>query len=147
MCGTYGFLVAADLSPLSREYDKGLFDRDNFFFLQGDITASETKELIVSYSPFHLLMSDAAPGTSGNSSVDTFRSLALAEAALAYAESALTKGGNLVVKVFQGGDTPKLLKHIRERFTIGKSFNPHACRRESFETYYLGLDKKDSGKK
>ncbi|MDR2484871.1 MAG: RlmE family RNA methyltransferase [Treponema sp.] len=145
--GGQGFLAAADLSPLSRGYGKGLFNGDNFFFLQGDITAAETKELIVSYGPFHLLMSDAAPGTSGNSSADALRSLALAEAALEYAESALAKGGNLVVKVFQGGGTPKLLKHIRERFAIGKGFKPQACRRESFETYYLGLDKKDPGKR
>jgi len=29
-----GFLSAADLSPLSREFDKGLFDGENFFFIQ-----------------------------------------------------------------------------------------------------------------
>jgi 23S rRNA (uridine2552-2'-O)-methyltransferase len=33
-----GFLAAADLSPLSREFDKGLFDGENFLFVQGDIT-------------------------------------------------------------------------------------------------------------
>ena len=33
-----GFLTAADLSPLSRQYDRGIFDQDNFFFIQGDIT-------------------------------------------------------------------------------------------------------------
>jgi 23S rRNA (uridine2552-2'-O)-methyltransferase len=33
------FLAAADLSALSREFDGGLFDGDNFFFVQGDITS------------------------------------------------------------------------------------------------------------
>jgi 23S rRNA (uridine2552-2'-O)-methyltransferase len=134
-----GFLLAADLSPLSRQ---GLFNGENFRFVQGDITETQTSDTILSQGPFHLVMSDAAPGTTGNRSVDTLRSLVLAEATLEYAEAALVKGGNLVVKIFQGGDTPNLLKRIREGFVTGKSFKPQACRRESFEIYYLGLHKK-----
>ncbi|GHU68395.1 hypothetical protein FACS189447_10850 [Spirochaetia bacterium] len=61
--------------------------------------------------------------------------------ALHYAEASLAQGGNLVVKVFQGGDTSSLLKKIRSLFESGKSFKPQACRAESFETYYLGLGK------
>jgi len=74
--------------------------------------------------------------------VDTLRSLDLAETALGYAETTLAKGGSLVIKVFQGGDTGKLLKAIRGLFETGKSFKPQACRAESFETYYLGLGRK-----
>ncbi|GHV63674.1 ribosomal RNA large subunit methyltransferase E [Spirochaetia bacterium] len=136
------FLSAADLSPLSRQYDKGLFGGDKVFFIQGDITAAETREALLARGPYRLLMSDAAPATTGNRSVDTLRSLELAEVALDYAEAALEKGGNLVVKVFQGGDTAEILKRIRELFKTGKSFKPAACRSESFETYYLGLDRR-----
>ncbi|GHV49006.1 ribosomal RNA large subunit methyltransferase E [Spirochaetia bacterium] len=136
------FLSAADLSPLSRQYDKGLFDADNVFFIQGDITAAETREALISHGPYALVMSDAAPATTGNRSVDTLRSLGLAEAVLDYAEAALEKGGNLALKVFQGGDTAEILKRIRELFKTGKSFKPAACRSESFETYYLGLDRR-----
>ncbi len=74
--------------------------------------------------------------------MDTLRSLDLAETALGYAETTLARGGNLVIKVFQGGDTGKLLKAIRGLFETGKSFKPQACRAESFETYYLGLGRK-----
>jgi 23S rRNA (uridine2552-2'-O)-methyltransferase len=143
LMGGQGFLLAADRSPLSRQYDKGLFGGENFRFIQGDITEEQTRKTILAHSPFHLVISDAAPETTGNSSVDTLRSLVLAEAVLEYAASALVKGGNLIVKVFQGGDTPNLLKSIREGFTAGKSFKPQACRRESFETYYVGLDKRE----
>ncbi|GHV26034.1 ribosomal RNA large subunit methyltransferase E [Spirochaetia bacterium] len=132
-------LTAVDLSPLSRQYDKGLFDAQNFCFIQGDITAAEIREAIHARGPYNLVISDAAPSTTGNRSVDTLRSLALAEAVLNYAETAMASGGNLVVKVFQGGDTASLLKRIRELFKTGKSFKPEACRSESFETYYLGL--------
>jgi 23S rRNA (uridine2552-2'-O)-methyltransferase len=135
-------LTACDLSPLSRVHDKGFFDSDNFFFIQGDMTDEVTRAAILERAPYHVVISDAAPATMGSRSIDTLRSLALAETALFYAESALATGGNFVVKVFQGGDTVTLLKRLREVFTSAKSFKPKACRRESFETYYLGLGKK-----
>jgi 23S rRNA (uridine2552-2'-O)-methyltransferase len=134
-----GFLAAADLSPLSRQYDRGLFEGENFFFIRGDVTAPETREALLEKGPYRLVMSDAAPLTTGNRQVDAQRSLELAEAALAYAESALEKGGSLVVKVFQGGDSAALLGKIRGLFTSGRAFKPAACRSESFETYYVGL--------
>ena len=135
-------LVSVDLAPLSRQYDEGLFEKPEFFFIQGDFTLNEIREEILSHGPFKLLVSDAAPSTTGNRSIDTIRSLELAETALNFAETALTKGGNFVVKVFQGGDTGNLLKQMRGLFESGKSFKPEACRTESFETYYLGLGKR-----
>ena len=135
-------LVSIDLSPLSRQYDGGLFDKPEFLFIQGDFTAAEIREAILSHGPYNLLLSDAAPATSGNRSLDTLRSLDLAETVLDYAGAVLVKGGNLALKVFQGGDTGTLLKTMRGLFETGKSFKPQACRSESFETYYLGLGKK-----
>jgi len=64
--GSRGFLAAADLSALSRVYDKGLFDAPNFFFLQGDITTATVRDSLLSKGPFHLVMSDLAPATMGN---------------------------------------------------------------------------------
>jgi 23S rRNA (uridine2552-2'-O)-methyltransferase len=136
------FLVAADLSPLSRQYDGGLFDADNFCFLQGDITDSVVRDSILAKGPYDLIISDAAPATTGNRFVDTSRSLELAEAVVSYAESALPGGGNLLIKVFQGGDVSQLLKRLKTLFKSAKSSKPQACRSESFETYYLGNSKK-----
>ena len=135
-------LVSVDLSPLSRSYDQGLFDRPDFCFIQGDFTLPEIREAILSNGPYNLLVSDAAPATTGNRSVDTLRSLELAETALDYARAALVQGGNLVIKVFQGGDTGDLLKSINGLFQSAKSFKPRSCRPGSFETYFLGLGKR-----
>jgi 23S rRNA (uridine2552-2'-O)-methyltransferase len=140
--GSRCLLTAADLSPLSRQYDRGLFDGENYRFIQGDMTTTEVREAILARGPFNLALSDAAPSTTGNRSVDALRSLTLAEAALDYAEAALTRGGSFVVKVFQSGDSASLLRRIRVLFDSGKSFKPQACRSESFETYYLGLGRK-----
>ncbi len=137
-----GFLAAADLAPLSRVYDKGLFDGNNFFFVQGDITDPSVRDALVSRGPYGLVMSDVAPSTTGNRSVDTLRSLALVEEVVNYAEIGLEVGGNFVVKVFQGGEVQNILKRLRGLFQTARSFKPEACRSESFETYYLGLGKK-----
>jgi len=135
-------LVSVDLSPLSRQYDQGLFDKPEFHFFQGDFTLPEIREAILAQAPYNLVLSDAAPATTGNRSVDTLRSLGLSETVLDYAETVLAKNGNLALKVFQGGDTGTLLKKIRGVFGTGKSFKPQACRQDSFETYYLGLGRK-----
>ena len=139
-------LVSADLTPLSRQYDGGLFDGGNFHFIQGDITDPAVRESIITRGPYNVIISDAAPPTTGNRFVDTSRSLELAEAVAAYAEYALAVNGNLAVKLFQGGDTSALLKHMRTLFKSAKSYKPTACRSDSFEVYYLGLGYRGSGR-
>jgi len=136
------FLVSVDLSPLSREFDKGLFNGENFSFIHGDFTDPHIRDAIVSRQPYNLIISDAAPATTGNRVVDTSRSLELAEAAALYAENALAVGGNLVIKVFQGGESSELLKRMGGLFKTVRSYKPQACRGDSFETYYLGIGKK-----
>jgi len=135
-------LVSVDLYPLSGAYDNGLFSNQDFVFIRGDITQSETRMSIIRHGPYNLLLSDAAPATTGNRSVDTLRSLDLAETALSYAKGVLATGGDFVVKVFQGGDTSNLLRTMRGFFHTAKSIKPQACRAGSFETYYVGLKKK-----
>jgi len=134
-----GFLAAADLSPLSREFDRGLFGNDNFFFVQGDITSQEVRGCLFEKGPYSAIISDAAPATTGNHIVDAARSLALAEEVIFYAEKILVPGGNLALKVFQGGDSAALLKRIKSLFNTAKSYKPQACRGESMETYFIGL--------
>jgi 23S rRNA (uridine2552-2'-O)-methyltransferase len=136
-------LAAVDLQSLSRRYDKGLFDRNDFFFIQGDFNSVEVWNVLSQRGPYTVLLSDAAPATTGNRTVDTRRSLDLAEQVLAYADSVLAPGGNLVMKVFQGSGAEGLPARLRERFAVVRSFKPKACRNDSFETYFLGLEKKE----
>ena len=139
--GARCFLAAADLSPLSREFDKGLFDGGNFFFIQGDITEERIREALFEKGPYSAIISDAAPSTTGSHTVDAARSLGLTEEVINYAEKTLAAGGNLAVKVFQGEDSAALLKRMKLIFKTAKSFKPQACRGESVETYYIGLNK------
>jgi 23S rRNA (uridine2552-2'-O)-methyltransferase len=136
------YLVSSDISPLSEDYGQGFFCKENFYFIQGDITEPVTRDAIIARGPYNAILSDAAPATTGNRFIDTARSLELAEAVASYAETALSKGGSLAVKVFQGGDTAALLKRLAKNFASAKSYKPQACRSDSFETYYLGINKK-----
>jgi len=137
-----GLLTAIDLSPLSRQYDKGLFDGENFTFLQGDIYSPEIRDSILATGPFNLIISDIAPATSGTKYLDSIRSLELVQAVLAIGQEALLPQGKLLVKIFQGGDSAELLQAMRQTFLRARSYKPTACRSESFETYFLGLGKR-----
>jgi 23S rRNA (uridine2552-2'-O)-methyltransferase len=137
-----GFLAACDLSPLSRRMSGGLFDGQNFFFRQADIFSAETRTELGALGPFSLIVSDAAPATSGGRLVDAARSAELARAALLYARAALRQGGNFCVKIFQGENTADLIKETRSLFTTLKTFKPKASRASSFETYLVGLSLK-----
>ncbi|MCL1813003.1 MAG: RlmE family RNA methyltransferase [Treponema sp.] len=134
------FLVSVDLQPLSKNND--FSGREDFFFIQGDFTGSPAREELISRGPYNAIISDAAPLTTGSRTVDTQRSIFLAEEVFSFTESCLVPGGNLAIKVFQGAGTDVLLKHLRKCFNSAKSFKPAACRSNSFETYLLGLGKK-----
>ncbi|MCL1927581.1 MAG: RlmE family RNA methyltransferase [Treponema sp.] len=134
-------LTAVDLQLLSNNNDFSYCE--NFSFIQGDFTHGPVQEELIHRGPYNTIISDAAPPTTGSRIVDTQRSISLAEEVFSFAKNCLIPGGNLVIKVFQGGDTVDLLKYLRECFNSTKSFKPKSCRSNSFETYLLGFGKKN----
>ena len=132
-----GKVVSCDLNPLSKDVKA-----DNLTFIQGDLNAAEIRKQIKSLGPFDLVVCDAAPKTTGNKMVDTARSEQLVEMAVWYAQDMLKPGGNFCVKIFQSGAQQTILKQMREIFSQAKGFKPEACRKESFETFLLGVGKK-----
>ena len=131
LAGT-GFLAAVDLQELGMNPPY-----DNFLFVKGDLYDEKVRAELLSKGPFGLVLSDAAPATTGNRIVDQGQSEAIVEAVIAYAEAALAPGGALVAKIFQGGAEAGLLKSLRTRFAAARGFKPEACRSESFETYLV----------
>lgn len=130
--GGRGFLSAVDLQPLGM---KPPFE--NFFFVQGDLYAPEVRQALLERGPYSLVLSDAAPATTGNRIVDQGASESIVEAVIAYGLESLAKGGSLVIKIFQGGAQGDLLKALRQDFDQARAFKPQACRAESFETYLI----------
>lgn len=127
-----GFLSAVDLSPLGM---KPPFD--NFMFIQGDLYDASVREALVAKGPYNLVISDAAPATTGNRLVDQGASESIVEAVIEYGLGALAPGGALVAKIFQGGAERELIDRLKTSFAQARAFKPQACRSESFETYLV----------
>jgi 23S rRNA (uridine2552-2'-O)-methyltransferase len=106
----------------------------------GDFTERSVIEMLAAHGPFDLVMSDAAPATTGNRVVDTGRSEQIVESIIANLDRWLRTGGACVCKLFQGGGEQQLLREMRERFEKGALYRPKAVRSESFETYLVGMN-------
>ncbi len=133
-----GKIVAVDLNPLNLNPVPSTVT-----FYQGDAFSKEIREKLVEHGPYDAIISDAAPMTMGNRSVDTARSENLAEQVLYLATEHLKPHGNLVIKIFQGGGQQEILMQMRKIFKKAKTTKPKACRTDSFEIFLIGLDKKE----
>ena len=127
-------LIAVDLKPLEVNLDPAVAE-----ILQGDIFDTRLREKLLLASPFRLIMSDAAPATTGNRTVDCGRSYSLVEGILTLTEALLAPGGNFLAKIFQNGRERVLLDRMKSKFTTCRMVKPKACRKESFETFLIGL--------
>lgn len=132
-----GRIVAVDLNPLNLNPIPPTVTA----FI-GDAFSKEIRAKLIENGPYDAIISDAAPMTTGNKTVDTTRSEWLAQEVVMLATEQLKKHGNLVIKIFQGGGQEDVLKSMRAMFTKAKAFKPKACRDDSFEIYLVGLDKK-----
>ncbi|TVQ40145.1 MAG: RlmE family RNA methyltransferase [Spirochaetaceae bacterium] len=128
-----GRLVAADLSPLELAPDPRLAVLELDILSQGFVT------IVSRHGPFDVVLSDAAPATTGDRTVDTARSATLVESILHGLPHYLAPGGDLAVKIFQGGQEQFLLRGLRSAFQNARAFKPRACRKGSFETYLIGI--------
>jgi 23S rRNA (uridine2552-2'-O)-methyltransferase len=133
-----GLVVAVDLNEPSFQPVPGA----EFRFLRGDLFAAEVQARLAEWGPYDLVLSDAAPHTSGSHLVDAQASLELAGRALELALLLLQPGGGTALKVFQGGEEGTLLARLREGFARARAFKPEASRSESREVYLLGLGRK-----
>jgi len=87
--------------------------------------------------PFDLILSDMAPDTTGVPSGDSAVSVRLCNALLDRAEHWLRIGGSLVMKVYEGGDYPELLRRAQRMFEAAKGFKPKSSRAESVEMFIV----------
>lgn len=121
-------VVAIDLNP---------FEVDGVEMILGDATDEAVIADLASRGPYRLVMSDAAPATTGNRVVDTGRSEAIVESIIASLPRWLDLGGSFVAKLFQGGGEQRLLADLRHGFDGAWLVRPGAVRSESFETYLV----------
>jgi 23S rRNA (uridine2552-2'-O)-methyltransferase len=110
-------------------------------FIQGDFREDSVLEQLLAAigdQPVGLVMSDMSPEHSGMRAMDIPRSYYLAELALDLARERLKKGGNFVVKVFQGEGFEAYMQEMKGSFDKVVSRKPKASRARSHEIYLLG---------
>lgn len=112
---------------------------DGVHFKQVDFNLDEAKQFL--YDSLNgkadVVISDIAPNTTGNQSLDHLQIMALVEQAFYFAIEVLRSGGVFVAKVRQGGTEASLLSEMKKRFTSVKHFKPNSSRKESAETYVV----------
>jgi 23S rRNA (uridine2552-2'-O)-methyltransferase len=138
LLGGRGALTGVDLD----EPDAKLLARPGFTFIRGDFTDPAVLAAVAARGPYDVVLSDAAPSTTGSRLSDTERSLELGRAVLAAAAQCLRTGGNLALKIFQGGGERELLDALRTGFESARAFKPKASRSESMEIYFVALHRR-----
>lgn len=133
--GPKGSVLGADIQDTDTQFP------ENVTFMQEDVfNRSETFAAeLEARAPFHVVISDMAPFTTGHRGTDQARSALLYEEALEVAKLYLAPGGNFIVKVFLGPDVHPYMKAMRQVFSTVKSFKPQSSRSESMETFYIGI--------
>ena len=91
-----------------------------------------------------LVLSDMAANTVGHPQTDALRTMALVEAALAFACDVLAPGGAFVGKVFAGGADAALVAEMKRNFTSVKHAKPPASRKGSSEWYVVAQGRKSA---
>jgi len=129
--GEKGRVVGVDLLEVAPVAGAEILHLD----ILDDAAPARLKEALE--GPADVVLSDMAAPTTGHKSTDHLRIVALAEAALEFAEGVLAPGGAFVSKVFAGGAEGELLTRLKQNFETVKHAKPDASRAESSEKYVV----------
>jgi len=131
LVGDKGRVIALDLQEIE--------PLPGVITLQGDMTdpAIQAQVIELAGGRANVVLSDAAPSTTGIKLRDHVLSIELGRAALAVAKKLLVPGGNLVIKVFEGEDLPGLIHDVKMAFHPVKIHTPPATRSESWEAFIV----------
>jgi len=122
-------VVGVDLLPMEA--------LPNVDFIQGDFSFPEIQEKIGVWGPFHGVVSDASPSSTGHHATDLLRIEHMVEIVWSIAEPLLRSEGFFLVKAFHTQGIQRLQLSWKRVFTSVKYIKPKASRKESKEIYIL----------
>ncbi|MCA9281816.1 MAG: RlmE family RNA methyltransferase [Phycisphaerales bacterium] len=133
--GPKGRIVGIDLKEVRHAMPP------NVTAIVGDIYDIDADKLLeLAGNPTHgfdVVISDMAPNTTGHNEHEL--SVRLCERILELLPALLKPNGNITMKVFEGGDYPRLLKDTARLFNQCKGLKPKATRGVSREMYIVGV--------
>ena len=130
--GEEGRLIAIDL--LEMEPLNGVE------FIQGDFLDDKVYaklQTLVGDRKVDVILSDMAPSTIGQKSVDHLRVMHICEVVLEFVFQHLKPGGSFVIKFFKGGGEGDYIKLLKNSFTKVRNAKPPSSRAESSESYLV----------
>ena len=110
---------------------------DNVDFFKGDFRESEIYEKIKLYfnNKVDIVLSDMAENTTGNKSLDSFRTGELCLNAMDLAIKILSKDGVFLSKIFMGSIFSEINERAKKHFQKVVKYKPLSSKKESNEIY------------
>ena len=128
--GPRGKVIGVDLKEIDN------LQLDNVTTMQEDVSELSL-DTFGDDTVFDVILSDMAPNTTGNRTIDHHGSVRLCHTALDIAATLLRPRGNLVMKVLEGEAYKELLDRCESCFAGAKGFKPKASRAISTEMFVV----------
>ena len=138
LAGGNGQVVGLDIQPVNIKLPS------NAQIYTADVLSVDDAWLESFGFKFNVVLSDMAPSTTGNKTVDAARSFNLCQAALGIAKRVLIADGKFVCKIFQGQDFNVFSEAVAAAFKEKKIFKPRSSRKASKEMFVIGFGFKGS---
>ncbi len=132
MVGSRGRVCAVDSRRISLPPSYS-----NVVIIEGNIYDEHTIRCLQQYVPYHGVLSDAAPATTGNKGIDAERSYQLLLQIMSLLPQLLPPRGYLVAKCFWSEQCRALYSQIKAQFSRVITQRPAATRRHSKECYIV----------
>ena len=124
-----GKILAIDVRPMEKI--------NNVDFIQGDFQENEIYKKIFSYfkNKIDVVLSDMAANTTGNKTLDSYRTGELCLNAMSLAKEILSQDGVFLSKIFMGSIYDEINEKAKKYFKEIVKYKPLSSKKESKEIY------------
>jgi len=124
-----GKILAIDIKPMEKI--------SNVDFIKGDFKENEIHQKIMVYfkNKVDVVLSDAAANTTGNKTIDSYRTGELCLSAMNLASKILSKDGIFLSKIFMGSIFKEINEKAKKCFKRAVIYKPLSSKKESKEIY------------
>ena len=126
---TKGKILAVDKNPMEKI--------NNVDFIEGNFTDTNISDKIILYfnNRVNVVLSDMATNTSGNKTLDTYRTGELCLSAMSLAKKILSQEGVFLSKIFMGSIFKEINEKAKKSFKKVVIYKPQSSKKESREIY------------
>ena len=126
---TKGKILAIDKNPMEKI--------NNVDFIEGNFNDTNISDKIIHYfnNRVNVVLSDMATNTSGNKTLDTYRTGELCLSAMSLAKKILSQEGVFLSKIFMGSIFKEINEKAKKSFKKVVIYKPQSSKKESKEIY------------